>query len=83
MVADEFRLDGVRWRRGSRNVDGSRAIAAFLARRCAGYSATEVAAALGYSEPSSVTHAVRRVERASDASTQARLKLLEGRIGNV
>jgi len=80
IVADECRLDGVRWRRGSRNVDGSRAIAAYLARRCAGYSATEVATALGYCDPSSVTHAVRRVEQATDASTQARLKLLEARI---
>ena len=76
-VATEFRLDTVRWRAGSRDFDGSRAMAAYLARRCFGYAATEIAVA----DPSSVTHAVRRVEQASDSSLQARVKLLEGRIG--
>ena len=56
-------------------------MAAYLARRCFGYAAMEIAVALGYTDPSSVTHAVRRVEQASDSSLQARVKLLEGRIG--
>ncbi len=42
--------------------DASRSIAAYLARRRFGYRATEVALALGYRSPSSVTRAVGRVE---------------------
>ncbi len=42
--------------------DASRSIAAYVARRRFGYRATEVALALGYRSPSSVTRAVARVK---------------------
>jgi len=50
------------WCVGRRADDASRAVAAHLARRRYGYSAKSVAKALGYSHPSSVSHAVRRID---------------------
>jgi hypothetical protein len=52
------------WSAGHRSDDASRAVAAYLARRRFGYSAGAVAAALGYRCPSSVSHAIARVESA-------------------
>ena len=65
-VAERFGCCGSGWSRGQRSDDAGRALAAYLARRIYGYSATAVAGELGYSSPSSVSHAVRRIERGSD-----------------
>jgi chromosomal replication initiation ATPase DnaA len=62
-VGERFGRDGG-WSAGRRSDDAGRAVAAYLARRRFGYSATAVAAALGYRAPSSVSHAVARVESA-------------------
>ncbi len=64
------------WSAGHRSDDAGRAVAAYLARRRFGYSATAVAAALGYHGPSSVSHAVARVE-SGGASVQATVRQLE------
>ncbi len=61
-VATHFGCDPSLWQPGRRVDDASRSIAAYLARRRFGYRATEVALALGYRSPSSVTRAVTRVE---------------------
>ena len=50
------------WCPGRRNDSAGRAVAALVARRRFGYSATEVAAALGYKSHSSVSRALRRIE---------------------
>jgi putative transposase len=65
-VAAQFGHAEAGWRRGHRNDDASRAVAAYLARRCFGYRATDVATALGYAGPSAVSHAVRRIEQGTD-----------------
>ena len=49
------------WAAGSRSDDASRAVAAYLARREYGYSAADVARALGYRGHSSVNAAIARV----------------------
>ncbi len=49
-------------RPGRRVDDANRSIAAYLARRCFGYRAAQVALALAYRSPSSVTRPVARVE---------------------
>lgn len=78
-VVGQFGDTDRRWRVGSRADDASRAIAAYLARRRYGYPAKAVASALGYAHPSSVSHAIRRVESAS-ATVQQTIKRLERRI---
>ena len=63
-VARHFGCDAERWSPGRRSDDAARALAAYLARSCFGYRAAAVAQRLGYRGPSSVSHAVRRIERA-------------------
>ncbi len=67
------------WPLGSRADDASRAITAYLARRRYGYPAKTVAATLGYAHPSSVSHAVHRIE-AGSAKLQETAKRLEQRL---
>lgn len=69
-TATYFGHDVACWRRGGRVDDVSRALAAYLARVRYGYSATAAAAALGYASASSVTHAVKRVERRLSAHSK-------------
>lgn len=64
VVAEEFGVATDDWARGRRSDGMSRAITAYLARRCFGYPATAVASALGYSSAGGVGQAVRRVENA-------------------
>jgi hypothetical protein len=52
---------------GRRSNDAGRAMAAYLARARFGYAATDIARELGYRGASSVSHAIRRIERRSDA----------------
>ena len=74
-AAAELEADRGLWSAG-RRVDGAdRALAAVLCRRGFRYSATEVAAALGYRGSSGVSNAVKRVE-ASVSLTRAYGKLL-------
>ncbi len=63
------------WLPGTRSNDAGRAVAAYLARRRFGYKATAVAKSLGYSSPSSVSHAVRRIENGSDELRKAVTKI--------
>jgi len=69
-AATEFGVDVASWRPGRRVDDIGRAAAAWLARTRFGYTSTEVAKALGYSSPSSVTKAIERLE--SRLSSHAR-----------
>lgn len=61
-VASHFGHDMSLWQPGRRVDDASRAVATYVARRAFGYSATEVAAAMGYRGHGSVYNAVARVE---------------------
>jgi REP element-mobilizing transposase RayT len=61
-VAEFFDVDPSCWKPGTRSDGAARAVAAYLARRCFGYPATETAEALGYRDHSSVGRAIRRVE---------------------
>jgi ribosomal protein L4 len=63
-VAEEFGVDGTDWARGRRSDSISRAVAAYLARRCFGYRSKDVTAALGYSSAGGVGQAIGRVEAA-------------------
>jgi REP element-mobilizing transposase RayT len=65
-VGEHFGVDTSRWAPGQRTDDASRAVAAYLARRRFGHPAGQVAEALGYRSPSSVTRAVARVESGDD-----------------
>jgi putative transposase len=65
-VATYFGSDAGLWRPGRRVDDASRAVAAYLARRRFGYSAAEVAAALGYRGHGGVHSGVARVESGHD-----------------
>lgn len=62
VVGDTMEEDRMDWRPGRRSDSAGRAVVALLARRRYGYSATEVAAALGYKSPSSVSRALQRIE---------------------
>ena len=64
-MARDFGCHAADWSRGTRYDDASRAVAAYLARRRFGYRASIVAAALGYRGPSGVSHAIKRIEHAS------------------
>lgn len=79
-VARYFRCRVADWKSGSRTDDASRAMAAYLARVCFGYSATSIAAALGYNGPSSVSHAVRRIQNGPKTLLQTAAEL-EKQIG--
>ena len=63
-VANHFGHAPADWRRGRRVDDASRALAAYLARRRFGYSASQVAAALGYRSHGGVSNAIARIESA-------------------
>jgi hypothetical protein len=63
VVAAHFALDPAGWRRGRRSDHIGRALAAYLARRRYGHSASETARALGYGRSSSIAQACERVER--------------------
>jgi len=63
VVAEHFDVDPAEWVPGHRSNAAARAVAAYLARRCFGYPATTVAAALGYRDHGGVGGAVRRIER--------------------
>ena len=60
-AARRFGADSEDWARGRRCAGIERAVAAHVARKAYGYPATAVAGPLGYSGPSSVSMAVRRV----------------------
>jgi len=66
-VAGHFGHDASDWCRGRRVDDASRAVAAYLARRHFGYSASQVAAVLGYRSHSGVSNAIARIDSASPA----------------
>lgn len=57
-----FGTEPEKWSSGRRSDDLSRAMAAYLARQCYGYAATEVARWLGYRSHGSVAQALRRIE---------------------
>ncbi|MGB6043336.1 MAG: transposase [Pirellulales bacterium] len=65
VVADMMGEDRTAWSAGRRSDTAGRAVASFLARRRFGYSATEVAAALGYKSHTSVTRALQRIKSPS------------------
>ena len=69
------------WTRGRRSDDIARAVAACVARSQFGYSATETAAALGYSGPSSVWAAINRVT-ARRENLHGVLRSIEKRLAN-
>lgn len=76
------RISGGReWTVGTRSDGPGRCVAAYLAREVFGFASTEVAAALGYRNPSSVSRAVRRARRLPRATRQmietVRIDLLE------
>jgi len=75
LVGKHFKADAARWSAGCRGDDASRAVAAYLARREFGYSCVEVAKALGYRTPSSVTLAVGRVEAGTENLRKTAKKL--------
>jgi REP element-mobilizing transposase RayT len=80
-VAVEFDTDPSQWQTG-RRVDGeARAAAAYLAKVCFGYSPTVIAAGLGYSGPSSISHAVRRIRRKASAACNAKIERLAAKWG--
>ncbi len=66
-VATYFDCPEECWSPGRRSDEAARAMAAYLARCRFGYSATAVADRLGYRGPSSVSHAVRRIEKSTAA----------------
>jgi len=77
-AANHFGHDPAEWRRGRRVDNASRAMAAYLARRCFGYSAGQVAAALGYRSHSSVSNAIARIEAAGPAIKRTADQLARG-----
>ncbi|MBN1590064.1 MAG: transposase [Pirellulales bacterium] len=64
-VAAHFGDDASRWQPGRRVDDASRAVAAYLARRRFGYSASDVAQSLGYKSHGGVHNALTRIETGS------------------
>jgi putative transposase len=78
-AATHFGSDPKRWTSGRRNDDLGRAVAALLGRRF-GYSAAEVAQALGYKSHGSVRNALARVE-SGRKELQGALRELEVRLG--
>jgi hypothetical protein len=80
VVAGHFGRDPHDWAEGMRSDDASRVVAAYLARRRFGYSAREVADALGYRSHGSVRNALLRVEAMPHRSSP--IDLLYGRLSN-
>jgi len=76
VVAEHFVGDTESWAPGRRSDDAGRAVAAYLARRCFGYSASATAAALGYRDHSGVGRAIRRMEQGT-GKLQQTLRTLE------
>ena len=74
-VANHFGHDPDDWRCGRRVNDASRALAAYMARRDFGYSASQVAAALGYRSHGAVSSAIARIESAGPAIKRTAEKL--------
>ena len=62
VVGEHFDRDTQMWSPGRRSDDASRAVAAYLTRRCFEYPAREVAEVLGYRRASSIPRAVSRIE---------------------
>ena len=67
MVSAVILVISDRWSRGHRVDDGSRCVAAYVARSW-GYRGKDIAAALGYAGASSVAQAVKRVGPAAATS---------------
>ncbi len=65
-VARRTQSDSKQWRQGRRSDGGGRAVAAFISRSWFGYGCTEIARALGYTSPSSVSRSIRHVEENRD-----------------
>jgi len=80
VVQEHFGVEASNWLPGTRADDAARAVAAYLARCRFGYSATAVAAALGYRGHSSVRYAVKRAEKGNPALRKT-VKKLEGNLG--
>jgi len=76
-AAEHFGGDPSQWRPGRRVDHAGRAAAAYLARRRFGYSAREVADALGYRSHGGVTTALARIESASPQLKRRVTKLAE------
>jgi len=74
-VAAHFGHDLSAWQPGRRVDDASRAVAAYLAQRRFGYTAREVAAAIGYRGHGGVHSAVARVETGSNKLKKTAEKL--------
>lgn len=68
------------WQTSRRAGNLSRVVAAYLARRCFGYSSVEVAGALGYRSHASVAYAVRRVD-AADRTLISSVKQIQETLG--
>ena len=66
-AAAHFGQDAATWTPGSRCDDLGRAVAAYVARRCFGYSARPVAQPLGYRSHGGVCGALVRVEVGGDS----------------
>ena len=81
VVPESFGTDPSRWSTARRIDDGSRAVAAFLARRKYGYRAGQVAEALGYASHGGVVTAIGRIENAG-AALRRRLRQLEKMLTN-
>jgi hypothetical protein len=69
------------WVRGRRSDDGTRALAAYIARERYAYPSVEIAAALGYSSHSAVHRAVAACARA-DAKRARALQNIEARLAS-
>jgi REP element-mobilizing transposase RayT len=67
VAAAHFGQDAATWTPGSRCDDLGRAVAAYLARRCFGYSGKQVAEALGYRSHGGVCGALARVQAGGEA----------------
>ncbi len=80
-VAQALSADEAQWGPGRRANDLARAMAAYVCRHRLGYSATAVAQALGYSQPSSVTRAVQRIQDSRDRKLKKRIDQIAKRIG--
>lgn len=65
-TAAAFRTDPGRWAPGRRSDDTGRAVAAYVARRVFAYGVGEIASAVGYKGPSSVSRALQRVDEGSE-----------------
>jgi REP element-mobilizing transposase RayT len=78
-VAAHFGCQLEDWSPGSRSDEAARAVAAYVARCRFGYRATEVAHRLGYRGSSSVSHAVRRIERSPESLKRLAMQVKVGR----